>query len=120
MNFYASATGGAIISIQRYGDAPMPGNEAHKDKVLHGLMHINGATVMFSDSGSNGDVSIGNNFSMALDFKDEAQMQQAFDALCAGGAVTMPLQDTFWGARFGMCKDKFSINWMFNMDKPKV
>jgi len=24
----------------------------------------------------------------------------------------MPLQDTFWGARFGMLLDRFGVNWM--------
>jgi PhnB protein len=24
----------------------------------------------------------------------------------------------FWGAKFGMCTDKFGVNWMFNYDKP--
>jgi PhnB protein len=28
----------------------------------------------------------------------------------------MPLQDTFWGARFGMLTDKFGIKWMFSCD----
>ena len=28
-----------------------------------------------------------------------------FDALSAGGKITMPLQDTFWGAKFGMVID---------------
>ena len=36
-----------------------------------------------------------------------------------GGTVTMPVQDTFWGARFGMTKDKFGVHWMFNYDYPK-
>ena len=31
-----------------------------------------------------------------------------------GGTIMMPLEDTFWGARFGMLKDKFGVNWMFN------
>jgi len=32
--------------------------------------------------------------------------------------VTMPLQETFWAARFGMLTDRFGVNWMFNLDKP--
>jgi PhnB protein len=31
----------------------------------------------------------------------------------------MPLQDTFWDAKFGILKDQFGIQWMFNYDKPK-
>jgi len=37
-----------------------------------------------------------------------------FDALAEGGSLTMPLQDTFWGARFGMLADAFGIRRMFN------
>ena len=33
--------------------------------------------------------------------------------------ITKELQDTFWGARFGMTKDKFGMNWMFNHDYKK-
>ncbi len=31
----------------------------------------------------------------------------------------MELQDTFWGARFGMLKDKFGVDWMFNYEMKK-
>ncbi|MGI8636408.1 MAG: VOC family protein [Segetibacter sp.] len=33
--------------------------------------------------------------------------------------MTMELQDTFWGARFGMLKDKFGVSWMFNHELKK-
>jgi PhnB protein len=36
-----------------------------------------------------------------------------FSAISAKGKVTMPLADTFWGARLE-CTDQFGINWMFN------
>jgi PhnB protein len=29
------------------------------------------------------------------------------------------MQETFWAERFGMLTDKFGINWMFNVDKPR-
>jgi len=31
----------------------------------------------------------------------------------------MPLQGTFWEARFGMVTDQFGISWMFNLPKAK-
>ena len=37
----------------------------------------------------------------------------------AGGNVTMPLADAFWGAYFGMLIDKFGINWMVNYTYPQ-
>ena len=41
-----------------------------------------------------------------------------FARLSAGGTVTMPLQETFWGAYFGSCTDKFGINWQLNHELP--
>jgi uncharacterized glyoxalase superfamily protein PhnB len=40
-----------------------------------------------------------------------------FAILGEGGTVILPLEDTFWGARFGMVEDKFSIQRMFNFEK---
>lgn len=121
MNFYKEATNGEILNIMRFGDHGDPSlPEEQKNKVMHGIMTIHGATVMFSDTNANNRVQMGNNFSMSMDYKDEAQMEREFDAISAGGKVNMALQDTFWGARFGMCTDKFGVNWMFNHDKPKA
>ncbi len=119
MNFYKDATGGTIDMIQRYGDAPMGTGDSYKDKILHAVMTIYGTTVMFSDANEKRHVNAGDNFSMALDFKNDEDITKAFEAFSAGGNITMPLQDTFWGAKFGMCTDKFGIGWMFNFDKPK-
>jgi PhnB protein len=57
---------------------------------------------------------------LSFNFESEDQINHVFEALSAGATVSMPLQDTFWGARFGMLTDKFGVNWMFNYDKPKA
>ena len=59
----------------------------------------------------------GNNFSLSLDCESAEEQDKLFNALGAGGSITMPLGDTFWGARFGMLLDKFGVAWMFNYDK---
>jgi PhnB protein len=41
-------------------------------------------------------------------------LQTLFAKLSHGGQVTMPLQQTMWAERFGMCKDKFGVQWMLN------
>ena len=35
------------------------------------------------------------------------------------GEVQMPLEETFWAARFGMVTDRFGIPWMINCAKPR-
>ncbi len=122
MNFYKDAIQGATIeNIIRFGDhSEMPSADADKNKVMHASMKIHGQTVMFSDGSEQHHVQMGNNFSMSLDYDNEADIEREYNSICAGGIVTMPLQDTFWGAKFGMCVDKFGLPWMFNHDKPKA
>jgi PhnB protein len=47
------------------------------------------------------------------------QLERVFPKVAEGGKITMPLQDQFWGARFGMLTDKYGIHWMFNCEKKK-
>ncbi len=54
---------------------------------------------------------------LSINFNNAGEQERVFNALSEGGQVSMPLQDTFWGARFGMLADKFGVNWMFNYDK---
>ena len=117
MNFYRDTLGGTIDFIQRYGDSPMPGSEANKNRIMHGSMTIMGSVVMFSDADEKKNVQFGDNFSMSINCKSEGDVDKYLDALATGGTMVMPADDTFWGARFGMCTDKFGVNWMLNYDK---
>ena len=119
MNFYTTATGGSIESLQRYGESPMPVEEHQKGKVLHAIFHVHGTKMMCSDGDGKQKLIMGDNISLSLDFDSEEKIEETFTKLSEGGNVTMPLQDTFWNARFGMCTDKFGINWMFNYDRPQ-
>ena len=40
-----------------------------------------------------------------------------FSALAEGGTISMPIQQTFWAHRFGMCTDRFGMPWMVNCEK---
>jgi PhnB protein len=64
-------------------------------------------------------LSFGNNISLSIGAESKEEADKIFNGLSGGGTVTMPLGDTFWGAYFGMCKDKFGVNWMVNYDYPR-
>jgi len=51
--------------------------------------------------------------------KTAEELDKVFNALSEGGNITMPLQDAFWGARFGMLTDKYGVSWMFNHELQK-
>lgn len=120
IDFYKDILSGNVTQIQKYGEVPGASTEAYNDKIMHAVMDIGNLKLMFSDANEKSNVTFGNNFSIALDFETDGELRRAFDALSAGGKVTMPVQDTFWGATFGMCEDKFGVNWMFNYDKPQT
>jgi PhnB protein len=117
LGFYAKAMDGKIIDIMRFGDMPgeNPMSDAEKKKVMHS--HFEAANVKFMASDNPmGGAGKGGQVHLSLHFEDGGRQEKVFNALAEGGTVTMPLQDTFWGARFGMLQDKYGINWMFNKE----
>jgi PhnB protein len=87
---------------------------------MHAVIKLGaGGTIMLSDIQPGMPHVPGTNYYISLDFDDVADMTKKFDALSAGGKVGMPLNDTFWGAKFGMLTDRFGVNWMFNCEQRK-
>lgn len=119
--FYSKAFDGQVLFQQTYGDSPMEGQDkAWKDKVMHATFQAGSLSFMVSDvMHPEQQVTAGTNTQLSLNFKHEEDIDRVFAALSDGARITMPLQDTFWGAKFGMLTDKFNINWMFNFDRPK-
>jgi PhnB protein len=56
---------------------------------------------------------------VALQVSNTAEAERVFKALSANGTVQMPLEETFWAARFGMCVDQYGVPWMVNCVKPR-
>jgi len=119
MNFYAEVLGGHIANINRYGDSPMPADEDYKQKIIHGILVFGDNQIMISDVFKGKQVSVNGNVELSVDVAEGEHIDTVFNKMAEGGNVTMPLQDTFWGARFGMLKDKFGVSWMFNYDLKK-
>ncbi len=120
IKLYESALGAKAESVSRFGDVPgMDFAPEHKSRVMHALLRIGEGVVMISDSQPNTPVATEGNVQVSLQFDEVADMAKKFDALAAGGKVTMPLQDTFWGAKFGMLTDAYGVRWMFNCEIKK-
>jgi len=117
MEFYARALDGEILALQRFGDAPeSQGPAGMADKVLHCVLAADDVIIMASDV-PEGEAAPSKSVSLSLDFESLEEQKSAFDALSEGGIVTMELQDTFWGAKFGMVTDRYGMSWMFNYDE---
>ena len=117
--FYGKALNGAILFQQTFGESPMEVAPAFKNKIMHATFKAGDLTIMASDVNEKDQVTTGTNISLSLNFTELDRINKTFEAMSEGSVITMPLQDTFWGARFGMLTDAFGINWMFNYDYPK-
>jgi len=55
---------------------------------------------------------------VTLGVDEPAEAERIFNALSEGATVQMPIQQTFWAARFGMLTDRFGTPWMINCEQP--
>ena len=120
---YKSVFGGEFESFSRFSDMPedpnFPVSEEMKNLVMHVSLPISAESVLMgSDSGDakRNPINQGNNFSISVQSDNREETERIFNELSKGGNIRMPLADTFWGAYFGMCTDKYGINWMVNCE----
>ena len=107
IDFYVKAFGATEL-----GRVPGPDG-----KLIHAALTVNGSTVMlnddfpeFNDGKSTTPTALGGTpVTIHLTVTDvEAKFAQAVEA---GAVVVMPLEDQFWGDRYGMVRDPFGHQW---------
>ena len=117
-NFYRSAFGAEFQTLVRFRDMAeaCPTGPEDADKIMHVALPIGeGTLLMGSDTPSHfPPPNQGNNISISISTRSEEESDKIFNALSAGGQVTMPLQKAPWNSYFGMLTDKYGIQWMVN------
>ena len=117
--FYQQALGGELTLLTYNPDgAPKPAGP--NDPIMHGVLAADGATIMGSDGMPEYPPKVGENIAIALSGDDEERLKKAFDGLSADGKVKQSLKIESWGDAFGWLEDKYGINWMVNITKPKA
>jgi PhnB protein len=129
-NFYKSVFGTEFtgMGISRFGDIPPqegmpPLSDADKNLIMHIELPILGGHLLMGTDAPESmgfQLNMGNNSHICLDIDTRGETKRLFGALSAGGQITMPLDDMFWGAYYGSCTDKFGVNWMVNCYEPKI
>ena len=116
ISLYERVLGARVLNIVRSRDVPDASrSEGGPDRIVHAVLSLGGILMLSDQSGepANGNVQV------SLDFDDVDEMRQKFTALAEGGRVSLALQQTFWGATFGMLTDAFGVRWMFNCAAPQ-
>ncbi len=106
--FYRRAFGAETATI-------LPPDE--KGRTMHAHLYINGSSLMLNDPFPEHGCALQKpqGFSVLLMVEDiDAAWRRAVEA---GAEVVMPVQEMFWGDRFGQLRDPFGVLW--GMDQPK-
>ena len=115
--FYEQVLRGKIVVLQTHGDSPMKDRFGPDwlDRVMHVQLDAGDVTLMGSDAPPEYfEKPQGFAVSLHVDGVDEAE--RLYAELSAGGVIRMPLQETFWTARFAMFSDRFGTPWILNVN----
>jgi PhnB protein len=93
--------------------------DADADKIMHAQLQTGtGYTLMGADVPGHMQYEPPAGFAISLS-GDDNTLHGYFDKLSSGGDITVPLAKQAWGDEFGMCTDKFGVQWMVNIGQPQ-
>ena len=120
--FYRSVFPCGEPSILPYGDYMPEGSptppELLRSWVMHAEMTVCGTNVWFADSAQ----SPGNSGLITLSaiVPTEGEALAIYDALCAGGTVTLPPTVTFYSVFHAVVRDRFGVPWQIVAEEAPV
>lgn len=115
MEFYHTVFGGKL-NLSTFKEFNASQDPSEDNLIMHSVLEAeNGITFMASDTPKRMEYRPGTNMSMSLSGDNEAELKAYFEKLSDSGMVTMPLTKAIWGDWFGMCTDKFGVQWLVNI-----
>ena len=120
--FYRSVFPCGEPSVLPYGDYMPEGSptppELLRGWVMHAEMTVCGTNVWFADSAQ----SPGNSGLITLSaiVPTEGEAMAIYDALCAGGTVTLPPTVTFYSVFHAVVRDRFGVPWQIVAEEAPV
>ena len=120
--FYRSVFPCGEPSVLPYGDYMPEGSptppELLRSWVMHAEMTVCGTNVWFADSAQ----SPGNSGLITLSaiVPTEGEALAIYDALCAGGTVTLPPTVTFYSVFHAVVRDRFGVPWQIVAEEAPV
>lgn len=109
---YRRALGGPEPQVATYGDIGMDDPQV-RDLVANAYLPTDlGTALMVSDLPPGVEEPAG---AACLHGDDEAALRAAWDVLCEGGDVQMPLAPSPWGSLFGSCRDRWGVSWLVDV-----
>lgn len=119
LEFYCDVLGATAESVMRWGDGPMDVSPEHANNIMFAHLKIGEGALDLSDVPPHMTLDKGTNMSIMLNFKSSEEVDAVCERLAAGGTVSMPPEDMFWGGRFAKLSDKFGVQWMLHCALPQ-
>lgn len=121
-NFYKTVFRKEITYIGRYKDVPKTDRkifEETDEKIMHITLPISEETVL---SGSDNKIAYKesieyNNFSLIIHTDSKVEANRLFNEMSKNGQIKVPMNLAFWGSYYGICIDKFGINWKITTEE---
>ena len=120
--FYRSVFPCGEPSVLPYGDYMPEGSptppELLRSWVMHAEMTVCGTNVWFADSAqSPGNIGL---ITLSAIVPTGREALAIYDALCAGGTVTLPPTVTFYSVFHAVVKDRFGVPWQIVAEEAPV
>jgi PhnB protein len=115
MEFYRDVFGGEL-TMSTFAEFGMNEDESERNKIMHAQLETpNGLTLMGADTPDQMEYNEGSRITVSLSGENDTELRGYWDRLSGDGTVVMPLEQAPWGDSFGMCADRFGVNWMINI-----
>lgn len=116
MKFYAEVLGAKLEALMSYGEMPGAASLSATDagRIMHACLVHPEFSLMAGDTPPGVRYEGVNGVMLALTYATATEGRRVFEALAAGGKVTMSLGETFWADSFGMLVDRFGVPWGVN------
>jgi PhnB protein len=117
--YYAQCLPGKIELMMTFGESPASEHvpaDSH-NLIMHTRLLVGDQAIMGSDTTPDRPTNGMSGCSISLNVDSVAEAERIFAALADKGSIQMPLEATFWAARFGMLVDRFGVSWMINCEK---
>ena len=112
--YYKDIFDGEIVYIMKGKEVPNSKPE-EAEMIMHLELKILDNVIYMFD----GDEKPSDQIMLHLNYSSLTLATKHYDNMKAEGKVIRKLEDTFWGAVFGVVEDKYGMKWQFHVSKPR-
>lgn len=120
LRFYEQSLGAKIAFMLTWAESPMAAQApaGWERKILYGRMTLGDTDLVGADVLPE-HYKEPAGFAILLNLNDPEHAERIFNALAEGGTIRIPLQKTFWAARYGGVTDRFGVPWEINCEQAR-